>query len=161
MFGALPQWIEVERLAEKGELIEGVFAVSALDRLREMGAAPEGEVNFALVFARDDQNRARVAVTIKGNVLLVCQRCLQPVRHELSGSAELMALADEAALLQLPGDVEPLLTGGQPIRLVELVEDEALLALPIVALHSQCTLPAHDKSANEDINPFAVLKRKE
>ncbi|MGB5234769.1 MAG: YceD family protein, partial [Candidatus Macondimonas sp.] len=120
-----------------------------------------GEVGFALAFFRDDQGRSRVTGAIQGSVMLTCQRCLQPVRHELAGSIELMALADESALSELPGDVEPLLTEGQPVRLADLVEDEALLALPIVALHPRCLPPSHDKSGNEDGNPFAVLKRKE
>jgi uncharacterized protein len=93
--------------------------------------------------------------------MLTCQRCLQPVRHELAARVELMALVDESALSQLPGDVEPLLTGGQPVRLADLVEDEALLALPIVASHPGCLPPSHDKSRDEDGHPFAVLRRKE
>lgn len=161
MFGALPQWIEVERFAARRERIEGVFAVAALDRLMQIVAAPDGEIGFSLDFFRDDQGRSRISVAIEGSVMLLCQRCLQPVRHALAGSVELMALADESALSQLPGDVEPLLTGGQAVRLSDLVEDEALLALPIVALHPQCSPPSHDKPEDEDANPFAVLKRKE
>ncbi len=161
MSGALPKFIDVERFAAKHERIEGVFTITALDRLMQMAATPDGEVGFALAFFRDDQGRSRVTGAIQGSVMLNCQRCLQPVRHELAGSIELMALADESALSDLPGDVEPLLTEGQPVRLADLVEDEALLALPIVALHPQCLLPSHDKSGNEDGNPFAVLKRKE
>lgn len=161
MSGTLPKFIDVERFAAKHERIEGVFTVTALDRLMQMAATPDGEVGFALAFFRDDQGRSRVTGAIQGSVMLTCQRCLQPVRHELAGSVELMALADESALSQLPGDVEPLLTEGQPVRLADLVEDEALLALPIVALHPQCLLPSHDKSGNEDGNPFAALKRKE
>jgi len=161
MSGALPKFIDIERFAAKRERIEGAFAVATLDRLMQMAATPDGEVGFALAFSRDDQGRSRVMGTIQGSVMLTCQRCLQLVRHELAGSVELMALADESALSQLPGDVEPLLTGGEPVRLADLVEDEALLALPIVALHPQCLPPSHDKSGNEDGNPFAALKRKE
>ena len=161
MFGALPQLIEVERFAVKRKRIEGAFAVASLDRLMQMVAGPDGEVGFALEFFRDEQGQSRISGTIQGSVMLTCQRCLQPVRHELVACVELMALVDESALSQLPGDVEPLLTGGQPVRLADLVEDEALLALPIVASHPQCSPPSHDKSGDEDGNPFAALKRKE
>ena len=161
MRGVLPQMIDVERLALKRERLEGAFALSGLERLAEMATGPDGEVGFELDFFRDDQGRVRISGSIQGNLTLTCQRCLQPVRQELIATVELMALTDESALTQLPGDLEPLITDGRPVRLMDLIEDEALLALPIVALHGQCSSPLHDQSGERDGHAFETLMGKE
>jgi uncharacterized protein len=68
---------------------------------------------------------------------------------------------DEAG--QVDESLEPLLAEEGSIRLLDLVEDELLLALPAVALHDQCEAPAFDDgeiSVDEPReNPFAALER--
>ena len=157
----LPDLLDVNRLALRGVRLEGRFAIARFDRLRDMVAEPDGEVAFALRFYRDSEGRARIAGTIAGRVVLVCQRCLQPVEQGLAAEMDLVALAEERDLIQVPAEAEPLLTGGEPVRLTDLIEDEAILALPIVAVHEQCAAPDAGASRNGDASPFAALKRDE
>lgn len=157
----LPDLLDVDRLALRGARLEGRFAIARFDRLRDMVAEPDGEVVFALRFYRDSEGRTRIAGTIAGRVVLVCQRCLQPVEQGLAAEMDLVALAEERDLSQVPAEAEPLLTGGEPVRLIDLIEDEAILALPIVAFHNQCTAPDRPVpvSFGGEVSPFAVLKR--
>ena len=157
----LPDLLDIDRLALRGARLEGQFAIARFDRLRDMVAAPDGEIAFALRFYRDGEGRRRIAGTIAGRVALVCQRCLQPVEHGLAAETDLVALADEGDLIHVPAEAEPLLTGGEPVRLTDLIEDEAILALPIVAVHEQCAAPDAGVSRGESANPFAALKRDE
>ncbi|MDY6957144.1 MAG: YceD family protein [Pseudomonadota bacterium] len=159
MSDPLPEFIEVDRFAAKGGRLEGGYTVAALKRLEQMVAEPAGDIRFALNFRRDDEGRSRISGEIQGEVVLTCQRCLRRYRQALAGTVDLTALADERRLTDIPGDSEPLLTDGQPVRLADLVEDEAILALPIVALHPQCSPPEHDRSGGSEESPFAVLKR--
>jgi uncharacterized protein len=71
--------------------------------------------------------------------------------------------ADEAAL---PSDYEPLLTADGQINLAEVIEDELILALPVVPLSPGAedasrvwgdTDETQDDEAEE--NPFAALKK--
>jgi uncharacterized protein len=155
----LPDLVDVDRLALRGGRLEGRFAIPRFDRLRDMVAEPDGEIAFALRFYQDSEGRSRIAGTIEGRVVLVCQRCLQRIEQGLAAEMDLVALADERDLSRVPAEAEPLLTGGEPVRLTELIEDEAILALPIVAVHEQCAAPDPGLSGGGDANPFAVLKR--
>jgi uncharacterized protein len=74
----------------------------------------------------------------------------------------LVTSEDEAELL--PGEFEPLLVTGSEVSLPDLVEDELLLSLPIVARHEEaCSelLQKHkkDEGVQQDTyKPFAALK---
>ncbi|HXF07022.1 MAG TPA: YceD family protein [Candidatus Acidoferrales bacterium] len=157
----LPDLVDVDRLARRGARLEGRFAIVQFDRLRDMVAEPDGELSFVLRFYRDGEGRSRISGTIEASVVLVCQRCLQPMEQGLAAEVALVALAEERDLSQVPAEAEPLLTGGEPVRLIDLIEDEAILALPIVALHNHCTAPDRPVpvSFGGEVSPFAVLKR--
>ena len=74
----------------------------------------------------------------------------------------LITSEDEAN--SLPKEFEPLLTQDYELSLVELVEDEILLSLPIVARHDEeCSeiLQKHkddDRVQHDTYKPFAGLK---
>ena len=63
----------------------------------------------------------------------------------------------------LPADLDPLLVTGERMTLAEVLEEELLLALPLIALHDQCPNSPLDESGEADEeqikpdNPFAVL----
>ena len=155
----LPDLIDVDRLAQRGARLEGRFAIVQFHRLRDMVAEPDGELSFALRFYQDGEGRTRIAGAIEASVVLVCQRCLQPMEQPLAAETELVVLAEERDLSEVPADAEPLLTGGEPVRLIDMIEDEAILALPIVAVHEQCAAPDRRVSPGGEVSPFAVLKR--
>jgi uncharacterized protein len=71
-------------------------------------------------------------------MVLTCQRCMGELPHRVEVDRQLYLARDEAELerreeaLGLDGEV--ILTGGK-LNLVELVEDEVLLGLPLVPKH--------------------------
>ena len=64
---------------------------------------------------------------------------------------------------QLPGRYEPLLVTAEPALIADIVSDEVLLALPIVALHhdrADCRALSKEYQSPDGAqreNPFAVL----
>ena len=67
---------------------------------------------------------------------------------------------DEAAIL-MAQDGFDLLLGSERFDVLGLVEDEALLALPLVPVHPSCSLPGHDAAAlapDAPPHPFAALQ---
>ena len=93
---------------------------------------------------------------------LVCQRCLQPVQAVLSVERNFRFVADEKQAAAIDADIEEdVLVLSRSFDLVELIEDELLLALPLVPRHEMCTQPlesaADPVAFDERVNPFDVL----
>ena len=96
------------------------------------------------------------------SLALVCQRCLQPVVAGLRVERSFRFVADEQQALAIDADIEEdVLVLSRSFDMIELVEDECLLALPLVPRHEVCPQPltaAPDPVGLEERkNPFEVL----
>jgi uncharacterized protein len=107
---------------------------------------------------------------LKATVLLpmTCQRCLTPVDIQLSVDRPFRFVPDEdAAAAQDEEAEEDVLALSQAFDLAGLVEDELLMALPVVPRHETCPvevkLAVADKEFEAEMaakpNPFAALSR--
>lgn len=149
-------------LARSAARIEQEFEVARFPRLGDRLTEPEGRAKARAEFGLEGSwPVARLAV--EAEVVLTCQRCLRPMRRTIESSSRLV-FADEDAP-ELPDGYETV--GGDPrkLDLAALVEDELLLALPIIPQHAQgetCELPGagagEDAKAGEMRRPFAGLK---
>lgn len=75
-------------------------------------------------------------------VPLHCQRCLEPFLEPLQEERWFRFVADEArAEAEDEGSAEDLLVWAPRFNLLELIEDELLLALPLVPMHLSCPNP--------------------
>jgi uncharacterized protein len=76
-------------------------------------------------------------------VALVCQRCLGPLRLPLSSESRVGLVESMEQADRLPADAEPVWIEDRKVDLDEIVEEELLLALPLVPLHepgaAECT----------------------
>jgi uncharacterized protein len=101
---------------------------------------------------------------VSTQVPLACQRCLQPYQQPVEVDRWFRFVLDEAQALQEDDDVpEDLLVWSPKFNLLELIEDEVLLDLPLIPKHEDCAhtwqpepQPAVEAAA-ERPNPFAVL----
>ena len=98
---------------------------------------------------------------------LTCQRCLEPVVIELEVDCWFRFVQDEAtAELEDETADEDVLALGEELNLRQLIEDELLLALPVVPMHDVCPVdvklsvadPAFEEAASPE-HPFAGLER--
>lgn len=101
--------------------------------------------------------RADTAVTLQ------CQRCLQPMTQALvlDHAFRFVDGEDEAARLDEDGD-DDVLAASRSFDLIELLEDELILALPLVPRHEVCAQPLPTGAADDGAdapaeNPFAAL----
>ncbi len=134
------------------------------DALSGIGGAAEWPARFDLRFGRDPESRpvalGRVALTLR----LVCQRCLGEVPIPLDGPIALALVRDDSQGAGLPDHLDPVVVEEDGIRPLDLVEDELLLAMPLVPLHAEedCEPLAREFSqgpapAPSRVNPFAAL----
>jgi uncharacterized protein len=99
---------------------------------------------------------------------LVCQRCLGPVDVAVSFERDFRFVAtEELALVEDEESEEDVLVISKSFNLLELIEDELLMAMPPMPKHDVCPQPvklqaadaAFQESAEEKPNPFAVLQQ--
>lgn len=162
--GTLPQYIDVQKWADRDAVIEKVYPLSRFERLGEGLENSEGEVAVNIRIHRDVQGFFVVDGRMAATPQLTCQRCLEPVATKLDVVVRLWLLRDESQADQLPDDADYLVLdeeGG--INLADALEDELILALPLVPMHADCeTYPVGEAGTEEAEapkreNPFQVL----
>jgi uncharacterized protein len=136
MSGRLPQIVHPGRLAESGAALRGSLPLNSMTRLAGYLNDTEGEVNVELEFGIDEHKVRYVQGRLRASLQLVCQRCLQPLAYPLEIDVALGLSPSEAAAGSLPGHYEPVVVEEPRLDLGKLVEDELLLALPIVPMHA-------------------------
>ena len=166
------EFIDPWKAADREEVFEAEIPVSGLSRVVPVLVDQRASVRYRLRFHRDLKRRACVQGEVNAQVRVACQRCLQPLAIKVDAvmSLALVQGLDEAELL--PEEYDPLLVDGGRVRLLDLVEDEILLALPQVPKHAdgepcvdvgrlneQGVAPEADDAVPEAEadNPFAVL----
>ena len=167
-----PRALAVEAFARQGGQLAGQLALSGLDRLREMqlaGPAPAApEVEWT---ARGESRPVRggpaevwLHLSASVRMTLQCQRCLNGVAARLDAARSFRFVHGEAQAAALDEQTEnDVLALTRGLDLIELVEDELLLALPLVPRHEPaCSdplpVPAADVLLDDaPVNPFAAL----
>lgn len=137
MFSRLPAEIDPLRLADEGRTAEGELPASQFSRLDGL----TGAVMISLHFERLAHGARRMHGRIEASVETPCQRCLEPVRVQLRAEPDVLLKAEVASNSDDETDV---LAVNGPFKLAEYVEDELLLAMPMIPMHTDpvCELPA-------------------
>lgn len=154
-----PDWVHPDKAAAARREFSGTVQLKWLDRLSGMIADPgEAEIGFRLVFGHDDQRQVRVEVSVHGTVPLRCQRTLAVFEHALDGCSVVGIVPDDRAAEALPDDYEPLLCHDSRVELLRLIEEEVLLALPLVAVDPRSEqIGAGEETPPDTYRPFAGL----
>jgi len=134
-----PPWsqpLDVDRLAKGEAEIDFDVPLAELPRLQSRIAGIGGSVHGAARFGR--QSRFAVAeLTLVGKATLQCQRCMQAMEFPIDSTSRVGLILAEADAAEVPEELEPVLAREGRISAGELVEEELLLALPIVPLHEE------------------------
>ena len=146
-----PPWskpLEIDRLADGEADIDFAVPLAELPRLRSQLASVDGMVSGRVHFTRES-GLAVADLTLSGEATLVCQRCLGTMTESVNSSVRVALVGSEADASGVPEDLEPVLAPGGRTTVGELIEEELLLALPIVPLHAQasdCVAPVSDSA---------------
>lgn len=179
--------VNLFEFARTGMIAEGDVPVQELPRmLTEVPAAVPVTERSTVVFHWRAQGfersehradggmavRQYLRLAVAGDMWLECQRCMTPYRHPMATETVFEVVRDEAqADACLADDTLPeAIVGSANFDLIELVEEELLLALPLVPKHEVCpevhaslvTGPdGQAEPAEEDVqdkpSPFAAL----
>lgn len=166
-----PQSLDVRAFAQAGAVIIQDTPLEALTRVAEEALAGDwghvrwrlqGEVRPAL---GDGKPTHWVHVTAQSAVGLTCQRCLTPVTTPLVVDRWYRFVATEAqAALEDDECEEDVLAWEPRPDLMSVLEDELLMAMPLVPMHETCPTNVVMHSEPEDgletqelPHPFAAL----
>ena len=138
---------------EQGER-SGVLDLIAMPRLAESGCTAAA-LKFRLHGLRDKEGRSVLQVWVSGPVTLVCQRCLGPLSFAVAVDTTLRLVEDQAEIDTADDEVDRLLTGKR-MDVAAIVEDEAILGLPMIPAHDDCPGGLQSKEGGK-LSPFAAL----
>lgn len=167
-----PNWIDVGRAAQAGRRFAGQARLEWMPRVLDLLDSPAAEdaIAFEIAASCDEQNVARLDVHVHGEVPMICQRTLKRYWQAIDSAAPVAVVADEAMVAGLPENLEPKIAPEGRVRLVDLVEDELLLALPLVPRDPDSAPvddagggfgdgPGSEAGEQEPRGPFAELAR--
>jgi uncharacterized protein len=138
MSEGLPGRVQVARLAARGADIVSSTPIASLKRLAAVLANDEGVVSSELSFGLDGRSRVMVRGKAQATVQATCQRCLGAVPIGLEAEF-LLVIVDEEGLRGLGDEEDAVVSEAGQVSLAGLVEDELMLALPIVPMHEDRT----------------------
>ena len=125
--------LDADVCARAGSTIERRFSVEQLPRLAEAGALDGSRIDVRLRFSLFDE-RPAVDGTLRGTLMLSCQRCMQPVAVPIDEQFQVILVRQEST--DEPGGYEPVVVDPARFDVRWLTEEQALLASPLVPLHA-------------------------
>ena len=168
-----PHRLDVGAFAAAGGKLSGDWPAERLTRMVAATQAPEAGTPRARIAWRASGRRGvlegagtqpSLCVAADTEVTLECQRCLQPMRVPLHAERRIFFVDGEEAAAALDAESDDDVLALTPaLDLAELIEDELLLALPLVPRHERCPEPLprafveDDPAIDPADNPFAVL----
>ncbi|MBF8727914.1 YceD family protein [Pseudomonas putida] len=161
----IPPHVDPRKLADRGVTLSGSLPLADLERLCDPLSDDVGMVQAKFDFERDEQHTVVIHSELDVEVKMVCQRCLELVTLPIHSECTYAVVKEGANTQSLPKGYDVLELGEDPLDLQALIEEELLLALPIVPAHhpEECQQPAGadelDSSKDEvsRSNPFSVL----
>lgn len=166
-----PFRLDVVAFAKEAGELAGRWPLAGFDRVADsaVAGAPVTDADEVSWSARGEQRQMRggdaqiwMHLEAATHVSLECQRCLKPVDVALRIARNFLFVHGEDAAAQLDADTEDdVLAITRALDLRELIEDELLLAMPIVPRHEVCPQPlvtlVDDEPVEDKPNPFAAL----
>jgi uncharacterized protein len=156
-----------KEVAQKG-CFEGEIALSELKRLGEFlqlddaGVAGRS-IAVSFEFWRSEFDVPMLGGRLQTSLELECQRCLKPL--ELPMDVDFRLLIDASDELLSHSSEDSVYSDDGYIDIAEVVEDELILAIPLVAMHEDTACNenwrASELQAETPVkeNPFAVLQQ--
>ncbi|WP_295798204.1 YceD family protein [uncultured Microbulbifer sp.] len=152
---------------QREQQLSGTVPLDSLPRLASSVESVVGEVQAELAFGRDLQRNQMADGQLQLEVELLCQRCLKPVTEHIEAEFSWGFVWSEEQGKNLPKSLDPVIQDGDELDLYQVLEDEILLNLPMVAFHQEECVSrdkfhhgeAEAEADEQQENPFKVLEQ--
>ncbi|MGH8533493.1 MAG: YceD family protein [Gammaproteobacteria bacterium] len=133
----LPEYIYPARLARQGRRLRGRMRLANMARLAEWIETRDGSVAVETAFFETDQGLHRAQGEVSGTLTVrCCQRCMEPMELSVRSGLKLQ-FVEEASKTEPEDDYEIVYITRGRTSLLEVIEDELILALPIAPMHPE------------------------
>lgn len=165
----LPKQVDIRKLVAADTTIDAREPLASFQRLGAMLESVDGNVEVHLHFFIDEQRVRRIDGAVQAQVMVICQRCMQPLSIPLDSQFAAAVVWSDDEAISLPRHLDPYIVGEEPQDVRDLVEDELIISLPFVSYHApgQCgaagytaaSEPEPAAAAEVKENPFKVLEQ--
>jgi uncharacterized protein len=163
--------LNIPAFAAEGEPLAGTTLLQNLERLAQesSGLQPDLTINWQasaeLRPGAGTDDDIWLHLTASTSIPLTCQRCMTPVDSPIEVDQWYRFVAtEEIAMAEDDESEEDLLVMEPQFDLLAVLEDELIMALPVVPMHEVCPVASQTRAggadtgvAREKPNPFAVL----
>ncbi len=162
MQGRLQQTYKVTRELGNNAYFEGNMSLSQMARLSELVLASEGVIPVTFEFGYNAFQHASIKGHYEAHLNVECQRCLEPMELVIDQDFELLIDASEEDIQSF--ELDSVYSTDGYLDMVEVIEDELILALPIIMMHENTNCNKYLQAAPDEEppvetnNPFAVLQ---
>jgi len=137
-----PDIVDPWKAADGRRTFQGTMPIKRMQRLGPM-LAPEIEspesallarenAAFSARFAYDRQGLITIRLDVEAELPLICQRSLEPYREKVNRRSWLAVIEDLTEQEVIPDMYDPVLVENRRLALLDIVEEELLLAVPQV-----------------------------
>ena len=157
---------QVSREVSRKGYFEGELSFEHFERLNEL-IHPEfdsrhNKVAIQFEFTTSEYGIPLFTGSLRTRLLLECQRCLGKVEFPVEQEFRLMIDASDDMVRE--SSMDTLYSDDGYIDIVEAIEDELILAIPLVVMHEDKSCNKHMPSLDMPAevtkeNPFSVLKQ--
>ena len=148
-----PDIVDPWKAAEGRRSFQGTMPLARMPRLAALlapadaeGSPEPGEAAFRMAFGFDRQGLLTIDVQVQAELPLLCQRSLAVFNLPVERRSRVAVIESVEAQDEVPEPYEPVLVTERRLALVELVEEELLLAVPQVPVDPAAADPELPKS---------------
>ena len=125
-------------LAARGATLDREFRFADLSRLSDLAVDEQARAHLTARFHLIEA-RVGIAGRVTAKLRLVCQRCLGPVDASVDDEFHVVLVPSEDEMDQLPEQQDAMIADATRLELAWLLEEQLLLAMPLVSLHAKLT----------------------
>ncbi|WP_440682813.1 YceD family protein [Cysteiniphilum halobium] len=158
------------KAAKEGMVLNQTFSFSHLASLHT--CIVDGSYDFQLNFKfHFENNKPLLDGQLAGKVMLICQRTLEPFAFSFDDPIKLGFVTDDRFFKNFPDTYDPYIYKNNQINLIELLEEEILLSIPMIPKKplNDCqaeqntsyygVFETSDSDKQDKTNPFSALKK--
>jgi uncharacterized protein len=155
-----PAAIDGLAFARSAGMVKGRLDMESLPRLAQ-SACSMAALDFVLAGEINERGKPGIRLAVNGSVRMQCQRCLGDVEFPLRLETRLELALNEAEILAAEDEIERVVAS-RDMSVAALVEDEVILALPMVPKHERCHAAAGAEGGAEPsaFRALAALKKR-
>lgn len=162
--GPLPERVDHRKLARDRTRLLGQISLGQMSRFTALLLSDRGEASIELQFGMGKGRTTRIDGEVSADVKVTCQYCLEAMEIPVAATINLLIVDSTEALLALPQGQDGLVCQTEQLDLVEVVEDELIVGLPMVTRHEkgECLNISEyqdDSRQGDTWRPFEALKK--